>query len=143
MTLQGCSLIQATWDRLLPLCGPEGLTVVAGPAHVKSIYKQLLDLLPYNVFCEPGPKDLMATISLAAAILTQHDPDAVISSFAADHMISGTDAFLSAILEAVQVAHKGYLVTIGIAPFYLLTGSGYVQLGDKLSILRPRMCASC
>jgi len=59
VTLQGCSLIQATWDRLLPHCGPEGLTVVAGPAHVKSIHEQLLDLLPRNVFCEPGPKGSM------------------------------------------------------------------------------------
>ena len=135
VTLQGRSLIQATWDRLLPLCGPEGLTVVAGPAHVKSIHEQLPDLLPRNVVCEPGPKDSMAAIGLAAAILAQRDPDAVIGSFAADHMISGTDAFLSAVSEAVQVAQKGFLVTIiGIAPSHPSTGFGYVRLGDKLSI---------
>jgi mannose-1-phosphate guanylyltransferase len=57
-----------------------------------------------------------AAIGLAAAILAQRDPDAVIGSFAANHMISGTDAFLSAVSETVQVAHKGYLVTIGIVP---------------------------
>jgi mannose-1-phosphate guanylyltransferase len=134
VTPQGRSLIQATWDRLLPLCGPEGLTVVAGPAHVKSIHEQLPDLLPRNVFCEPGPKDSMTAIGLAAAILAQRDPDAVIGSFAADHMISGTDAFLSAVSEAVQVAQKGFLVTIGIAPSHPSTGFGYVRLGDKLSI---------
>ncbi|KAI0259203.1 mannose-1-phosphate guanylyltransferase [Gloeopeniophorella convolvens] len=134
VTLQGRSLIQATWDRLLPLSGAGRLTVVAGLAHVKAIHEQLPDLLPRNVFCEPGPKDSMAAIGLAAAILARRDPNAVIGSFAADHMISGNEAFLSAVSEAVQVAQKDYLVTIGIAPSHPSTGFGYVRLGDKLDI---------
>jgi len=145
VTLQGRSLIQATWDRLLPLTGTDRLAVVAGPSHVKSINEQLPDLLPQNLFCEPGPKDSMAAIGLAAAILAKRDPDAVIGSFAADHMISGTDAFLSAVAEAVQVAQKGYLVTIGIAPSHPSTGFGYVRLGDRLAIpeaLNARLVSS-
>ena len=134
VTLQGRSLIQATWDRLLPLTGASRLAVVAGPGHVKSISDQLPDLVQDNLFCEPGPKDSMAAIGLAAAILAQRDPDAVIGSFAADHMISGTDAFLSAVSEAVLVAQKGYLVTIGIAPSHPSTGFGYVRLGDRLGM---------
>ena len=31
LTHQGRSLVQATWDRLLPLTGESRLTVVAGP----------------------------------------------------------------------------------------------------------------
>ncbi|KAI0058038.1 mannose-1-phosphate guanylyltransferase [Artomyces pyxidatus] len=134
VTLQGRSLIQATWDRLIPLSGPNRTAVVAGPAHVKSIHEQLPDLLPSLLFCEPGPKDSMAAIGLAAAILVNRDPEAVIGSFAADHMISGDDAFLSAVSEAVQVARKDYLVTIGIAPSHPSTGFGYVRLGDKLGM---------
>ncbi len=119
---------------MLPLTGAERLTVVAGSGHVKSISEQLPDLVPDNLFCEPGPKDSMGAIGLAAAILAQRDPDAVIGSFAADHMISGTDAFLSAVSEAVLVAQRGYFVTIGIAPSHPSTGFGYVRLGEKLSI---------
>ena len=37
-------------------------------------------------------------------------------------------------MEAVQVTHRGYLVTIGIAPSHPSTGFGYVRQGDKLSI---------
>ncbi|THH14805.1 hypothetical protein EW146_g5584 [Bondarzewia mesenterica] len=110
-------------------------TVVAGTAHMKSITEQLPDLLPHNLFCEPGPKDSMAAIGLAAAILARRDPNAVIGSFAADHMISGDDAFLSAVSEAVEVAKKDYLVTIGIAPSHPSTGFGYVRLGEKLDIM--------
>ncbi len=134
LTLKGRSLIQATWDRLLPLTSAARTTIVAGPAHVKSIREQLPDLVPNNIFCEPGPKESMAAIGLAAAILARRDPDAVIGSFAADHMISGDDAFLSAVAEAVEVARNDFLVTIGIAPSHPSTGFGYIRLGDKLGI---------
>ncbi len=134
LTLKGRSLIQATWDRLLPLSSPTRTTIVAGPSHVKTIHEQLPDLHADNLFCEPGPKDSMAAIGLAAAILAHRDPNAVIGSFAADHMISGDDAFLAAVAEAVVVAQKDYLVTIGIAPSHPSTGFGYIRLGDKLPI---------
>ena len=76
----------------------------------------------------------MAAIGLAAAVIARRDPDAVIGSFAADHMISGDDAFLSAVTEAVAVAKKDYLVTIGIAPSHPSTGFGYVRLGESLRL---------
>jgi mannose-1-phosphate guanylyltransferase len=134
LTLKGRSLIQATWDRLLPLTSAARTTVVAGPSHVTSIHEQLPDLLPHNLLCEPGPKDSMAAIGLAAAVLYKRDPEAVIGSFAADHMISGDDAFLSAVAEAVEAAKQDYLVTIGIAPSHPSTGFGYIRLGEKLDI---------
>ena len=42
--------------------------------------------------------------------------------------------WFSWISEAVLVAPKGYLVTIGIANSHPSTGFGYVQLGEKLGI---------
>ncbi|KOS20700.1 Mannose-1-phosphate guanylyltransferase RfbM [Escovopsis weberi] len=134
VNLCGNSLLQSTWDRLLPLTGPSRITVVAGPAHSDGILAQLPDLHRSNLFTEPGPKESMAAIGLAAAVLLQRDPGAIIGSFAADHMISGEEAFLSAVAEAVEVAKEDYLVTIGIAPSHPATGFGYVRLGDKLGL---------
>jgi len=134
LTLKGRSLIQATWDRLIPLSSPARTTIVAGPAHVKSITEQLPDLMHRNLFTEPSAKESMAAIGLAAAVLSRRDPDAIIGSFAADHMISGDEAFSSAVAEAVEVAKKGYLVTIGIAPSHPSTGFGYVRLGEKIGL---------
>jgi mannose-1-phosphate guanylyltransferase len=134
VSLQGRSLIQATWDRLLPLSSASRTTIVAGSNHASSISDQLPDLAPGNLFCEPSAKDSMAAIGLAAAILVHRDPDAVIGSFAADHMISGDEAFLSAVAEAVEVAREDYLVTIGIAPSHPSTGFGYIRLGDPIKI---------
>ncbi|KAL7783582.1 nucleotide-diphospho-sugar transferase [Trichoderma ceciliae] len=134
VNLCGNSLLQSTWERLLPLAGPSRMTVVAGPAHSEGILGQLPNLAVSNLFTEPGPKDSMAAIGLAAAILLRRDPDAVIGSFAADHMISGEEAFLAAVTEAVEVAREGYLVTIGIAPSHPATGFGYIRLGERLSL---------
>lgn len=134
VNLCGRSLIQSTWDRLLPLASAARTTVVAGPAHSSSINEQLPNLESMNLFIEPGPKDSMAAIGLAAAVIGRRDPDAVIGSFAADHMISGDDAFLSAVAEAVEVARAGYLVTIGIAPSNPSTAFGYVRLGESLHL---------
>ncbi|KAF7319852.1 NTP-transferase domain-containing protein [Mycena kentingensis (nom. inval.)] len=115
LTLKGRSLIQATWDRLLPLASASRTT---------------------NLFCEPAARDSMAAIGLAAAILAKRDPDAIMGSFAADHMISGDEAFLAAVAEAVEVArHNDYLVTIGIAPSQPSTGFGYICLGEKLDLV--------
>ncbi|KAI0090794.1 mannose-1-phosphate guanylyltransferase [Irpex rosettiformis] len=134
LTLKGRSLIQATWDRLIPLSGATRTAIVAGPAHVKGITEQLPDLLAHNLLCEPSAKDSMAAIGLAAAVLAHRDKNAIIGSFAADHMISGDDAFLSAVAEAVEVARQDYLVTIGIAPSHPSTGFGYVRLGEKVGL---------
>jgi mannose-1-phosphate guanylyltransferase len=49
-------------------------------------------------------------------------------------MISGDDAFLSAVAEAVEVARQDYLVVIGIAPSHPSTAFGYIRLGDKLGL---------
>ena len=133
VNLCGRSLIQSTWNRLVPLTGSSRMTVVAGPAHSEAIQGQLPHLESNNLFTEPGPKDSMAAIGLAAAILAERDPEAIIGSFAADHMISGEDAFLGAVREAASVAKDGYLVTIGIAPSHPATGFGYVKLGDSLN----------
>jgi len=134
LTLSGRTLIQATWDRLLPLAGPTRTMVVTGKVHSEAVRVQLPDMLPSNLLAEPSPKESGAAIGLAAAVLCRHDPDAVLGSFAADHMISGADAFMSAVAEAVATARHNLLVTIGIAPSHPATGFGYIRLGEKLDI---------
>ncbi len=43
---------------------------------------------PGAILGEPSPRDSMAAIGLAAALLERADPDAVMGSFAADHVIA-------------------------------------------------------
>lgn len=134
LTLCGRSLVQATWDRLLPLATSARMMIVTGNVHSEAVRTQLPDLLQSNLLAEPSPKESGAAIGLAAAVLCRRNPEAILGSFAADHMISGSDAFLSAVSEAVATARYDHLVTIGIAPSHPATGFGYIRLGDSLDI---------
>jgi len=127
----GRTLLQATYDRLEPLVG-ERLLVVTGAAHQDAVREQLADLPADQVVAEPSPRDSMAAIGLAAAIIERQDPDAVIGSFAADHVIADPDAFRACVSEAAAVARTGLLVTIGITPDRPSTGFGYIRLGSAL-----------
>ena len=133
LTGSGRSLLQATWDRLEPLCG-DHIMVVTGVLHQAAVRAQLPGLAVANLVAEPSPRDSMAAIGLAAAILERRDRDAVIGSFAADHVIGEPETFADCVREAAEVARAGYLVTIGIEPTRPATGFGYIQVGDSLAI---------
>ncbi len=75
----------------------------------------------------------MFAARLAAALLERHDPDAVMGSFAADHVIAGADLFAASVRTAVEVAQEGWLVTLGIEPTFPSSAFGYVHLGEPLA----------
>ena len=122
------SLLQATFDRLAPLCTPERLLVVTGTAHATSVIRQLPELPERNILVEPFARDSCAAIALAAAVIERRSPGAVMASFAADHLITDTPAFAETVAHAVTGAAEGRLMTIGITPTRPETGYGYLQL---------------
>jgi len=108
--------------------------VVTGRAHRLAVEKQLPSLRDENIVLESEPKDSTAAIGLAAAILAKREPDVIIGSFAADHVISDTRAFSGAVSEAVAVAREGFIATIGITPTEAAIGFGYIRSGESLAI---------
>ncbi len=76
----------------------------------------------------------MPAIGLAAAIIGASDPDAVVGSFAADHVINDQTAFAEAIHQAVTVARAGLISTIGITPTGPSTAFGYIEAGALLEL---------
>src|SRR5690606_7884017 len=125
----GHSLLQDTVSRLTPLTGQRVL-VVTGVRHAEAVRAQLPDLPEDQVLVEPSPRDSMPAIGLAAAVLEQRDPAAVLGSFAADHVIHDGEAFRACIRDAVAAATTGALVTLGVTPTYPATGFGYIRVGD-------------
>jgi len=130
----GRSLLQATVDRLAPLTGEGGIVLVTGRQHVASARTQLPGLAEDSVLAEPSPRDSMAAIGLAAAVLEQRHGDVVIGSFAADQVITGQAAFEQAVREGVEAARAGYVVTVGIAASRPSTAFGYVRSGAPLGL---------
>ena len=133
LTGTGRSLLRATRDRLAELCD-DRMLVVTGRVHADAVARQLPELPPASVLAEPGPRDSMAAIGLAAAVLERRDPDIILGSFAADHVIADEPAFRAAVTQAIAVARTGELVTIGIEPDRPATGFGYIQLGEALDV---------
>jgi mannose-1-phosphate guanylyltransferase len=131
LTGSGRSLLQETADRLAPLAG-DHLLVVTGARHRDRVVEQLPMLPPARVLAEPSPRDSMAAIGLAAAVLEREYPEAVLGSFAADHMIRRPDAFERAVVLAAEVARDGWLVTVGIEPSHPATAFGYIRQGGPL-----------
>lgn len=133
LTGTGRTLLQATFDRLAPLAG-ERMMVVTGVKHADAVRAQLPELAADLVVAEPSPRDSMPAIGLAAALIAARDPEAIIGSFAADHVISDEDSYRDCVREAIAVARTGRLVTIGIEPSYASTGFGYIQAGEALDV---------
>ena len=134
LTGSGHSLLRDTWDRLVPLAGEERIAVVTGRAHRAAVEGQLPGIPDANVILESEPRDSAAAIGLAAAILHRRDPDVIIGSFSADHVILGTQVFEWAVQQAVQVARQGYIVTIGIPPTEPSVGFGYIKRAEELVV---------
>jgi mannose-1-phosphate guanylyltransferase len=126
------SLLQATVDRLGPLAAAEQTWVVTGASHLAAVTEQLPTLLAANILVEPSPRDSCAAIALAATVIAERDPKAIIGVFAADHLIADEDRFVEVVRKAVGVASGGYLTTVGILPTRPETGYGYLRLGDPL-----------
>ena len=134
LTGSGQTLLRDTWDRLEPLAGADRIAVVTGRAHRAAVERELPGVPDKNVFLESEPRDSAAAIGLAAAILVRREPDVVIGSFAADHVIRGTQVFDWAVRQAVATAREGYISTIGIPPVEPSVGFGYIKKGGEIVV---------
>ncbi|MBW9209493.1 mannose-1-phosphate guanylyltransferase [Mumia sp. zg.B21] len=134
LTGSGRSLLQQTYDRLLPLVGADGVNVITGVRHRDAVVAQLPELAADHVVAEPSPRDSMPAIGLMAALILQRDPEALVASFAADHLIRDVDAFHEAVRQAAAVAREGFVTTIGLRPTSPSTAYGYVETGDSLEV---------
>jgi mannose-1-phosphate guanylyltransferase len=132
LTGSGRSLLQETYDRLHVLAD-DRFIVVTGAAHQEAVLEQIPELIgAAEILAEPSPRDSMAAIGLAAAVLELKDPDAIMGSFAADHVITRAKKFTEAVRTAVDVAREGWLVTLGIEPTFASSAYGYVHQASEL-----------
>ena len=126
------TLFQTTVKRLDGLLSPDRIYVVTVAEQVNDLRAQSPEIPAENFLAETAPRGTASVVGLAAVILQQRDPDAVMTVLPADHFIRNRDLFHLLIRVAVDVAEKGYLVTLGITPTYAATGYGYIQRGDAI-----------
>ena len=126
------SLFAESIDRLTPWLPPEQI-LVATPADLEqALRREAPGLSDQNFLLEPQPKGTAPVLGLAAVILRQRDPEAVMAVLTSDHAIQHPERLHSLLLAGAELASAGKLVTLGIPPETPDTGYGYIRRGESL-----------
>jgi mannose-1-phosphate guanylyltransferase len=122
------TLIQQTVDRLKGVIPPENMWVVTNAFLEAEIRRQLPQVPKEQIIAEPSQRNTAPCIALAAQILAEIDPDAVMGVFPADHVILKTARFRSFVKTAFRAAERGgAAVVLGIEARWPETGYGYIE----------------
>ncbi len=128
----GNSMIQETLARVAPLVTPEQSWVVTGRSMAGLVHEHLPTLLHDHLLGEPMGRNSAPAIAWIAATIARRDPDGVMVSLAADHVITKVGALQQALKLAYQVAEQGHLVALGIKPTTPETGYGYIRYAAQM-----------
>jgi mannose-1-phosphate guanylyltransferase len=128
----GRTLIQGTYDRFASFIPSENIYVVTSESYRDIVAKQLPELRPENILCEPSRKNTAPCIAYISYKLNQLNRDANLICAPADHIISNVPAFTKVCEDALDfTAHIKALVTLGIKPTNPNTGYGYIQFEQQ------------
>ncbi|NIA06111.1 MAG: NTP transferase domain-containing protein [Actinobacteria bacterium] len=129
------SLLSLSVKRLQEVVEASNIYVLTNADYASAVRDELHELPAENVIGEPQGRDTANAIGLAAAILNEKDPEAVMGVFTADHMIEPIDVFGQTVTRAFELAEKysESLITFGIKPTWAHTGLGYVQAGEPVT----------
>ena len=107
--------------------------LVGGAAHTDQIRQQLRDVgvRPRVIVEEPEGRNTAPAIALAAELLVNDAPDALLLVMPADHIIGDPHGFADAVEKGIDAASGGSLVTFGITPQTPETGYGYIKKGSS------------
>lgn len=125
------TMIQQTVARLLPLAPPSRMWVMTNEHLQCEIGRQLPRLNKKRILAEPAGRNTAPAIGLAAFILLNTDPDAVIGLFPSDHVIGDEEQYIAVLNRGIKLAAAGdNIVVLGIRPTRAETGYGYIEAGS-------------
>ena len=128
------SLLQQTLRRVADRDRFAPPLLVANEEHRFIIAEQLREIgAPARaLLLEPVGRNTAPAACVAALVLAESDPDALMLLLPSDHMIADEAAFAAATSRAAAAARGGALVTFGITPERPETGYGYIRRGPAL-----------
>ena len=121
------SLIQQTVDRLEPIIPPQNIWVITNDLLQAEIRSQLPGVPARQIVAEPVQRNTAPCIALAAQILHELDPQAILGVFPADHLILKEGRFRNFVKSAFKAAETNDVVVLGIQPRWAETGYGYIE----------------
>jgi mannose-1-phosphate guanylyltransferase len=127
------TMIQRTLDRLLPLAPAQDAWIITNNLLSSTICIQLDEVPPDQVLCEPAARNTAPAAGLAAFLLEESSPNAVLGVFPADHVIGNEQQFIATVQRGIALAAAGEnIVVLGIVPTRAETGYGYIETGSTL-----------
>lgn len=124
----GKTLLQSTFERLLPICPKENIFVVTHEAYRGLVLEQLPELKLENLILEPERKNTAPCIAYASYKIYSRNKNANLVVTPSDHIITKEKTFVKAIKSCLRKAKtENCLITLGIRPTRPDTGYGYIQ----------------
>lgn len=130
--LSARTMLEETYQRVLPLASPERVWVVTGEAFTGLVRSQLPAVPAGNVLGEPMARSSAPAAALAVARIARADPEARVLLTPADSYIGDAAAYRDYVAAAVEAAATGCIVTLGVVPSRPETGLGYIKRGERL-----------
>jgi len=129
------TMLQATVTRLAGIDALAPL-VICNEEHRFIAAEQLRQIsqLDHNIILEPVGRNTAPAIALAAMTAVKKGTDPLLLVLAADHVITNTSAFISAVQQAAAFAATDNLVTFGVVPTAPETGYGYIKRGSQTGV---------
>ncbi|MBN1422067.1 MAG: mannose-1-phosphate guanylyltransferase [Planctomycetes bacterium] len=130
----GKPLFRTIIERLCGLIPPGRIIIVTGRAHLETVRVQAPEIPEENLIGEPEGRDTAPCLCVAAHVAGERDPDAVLISLPADHVIEPADGLYRTLRAGLAhiASRRGVLCTIGIRPDGPATGFGYIRRGQEV-----------
>ncbi len=126
----GRSLLQMSFDRILPVVPKENIIIVTNGLYAPLVKEQLPELDESQILLEPARRNTAPCIAWAAYHIYARDPEASMIVTPSDHLITRELEFVKAIEHGFNfVETHDALLTLGIKPTRPETGYGYIQIG--------------
>lgn len=127
----GRSLLQMSYDRILPIVDKKNIIIVTNEAYAPLIKEQLPDIDDSQILLEPARRNTAPCIAWAAWHIAARDPEASMIVTPSDHLITREREFEKSVVNGFEfVETHDALLTLGIKPTRPETGYGYIQVGD-------------
>ena len=128
----GRSLLQMTYDRILPIVDKSNIILVTNADYAPLVREQLPDISEEQLLLEPARRNTAPCIAWAARHIAAIDPEASMIVAASDHLILGEKKFEEQVTRGFEfVESHDALLTLGINPTRPETGYGYIQVGQE------------
>lgn len=127
------TLLEQTFDRAKRICPSKNIFIVSNQKYQEQLEKLLKNKIPSSNFIyEPAKKNTAMAIVLTLSHIYQLDPNAIITTSAADQYIQKTLKFKRTINKASVLAKKhNSIVTVGIKPTWPNPSFGYIVPQQK------------